>query len=296
MRDAATIGQNGVMTRSHLGGDAGRGSRWFRAFLFAWALGLGALTAGAAEPAPDDNPLIALGPGDGVSIRVYGQPDMDGVGFVAADGTLKVPLAGAVPVGGLTATEAAKRVEQALVAGQYLKNPQVTLNVTQSRRQRVSVLGEVHSPGRYPADVNTSVIDLLAQAGGLTDNAGDLVVVLHPETDGSVSRRTINLHDLVQASTGGSERIVLSGESVFVPRAEQFYVYGAVTTPGAFRLEQNMTVRQAIARAGGVNSRGSDRRVDIQRRGKNGEEITVSAKASDLVQANDVIKVKESLF
>ena len=57
-----------------------------------------------------------------------------------------------------------------------------------------------------------------------------------------------------------------------------------------------MTVRQAIARAGGVSTRGSDRRVEIQRRGKNGEDVVQQAKPTDIVQANDVVKVKESLF
>ena len=262
----------------------------------AFGVATGVVRAAADPTAPEDRPLVALGAGDSVSIRVYGQPDMDGTVYVADDGTLSVALAGPVQVGGLSPTEAAKRIEQALVDGHFLNNPHVTLAVTQSRSQRVSVLGEVHAPGRYAIESNTTILDLLALAGGTTDAAGDLVYVLHPESDGTVTRRVINLHQVTQSSDVPTDRVILSGESVFVPRAEQFYVYGAVTTPSAYRLEPGMTVRQAIARAGGITSRGSDRRVEIQRRGKNGEEVIIQAKPTDFVQAKDVVKVKESLF
>ena len=291
--------QNSHMTGKVLAARAVLGvalSRWHRVVVALSALMAVAGLCGAASAGPDDRPLVALGPGDSVNIKVYGQPDMDGTVLVADDGTLSVALVGPVPVGGLSPSDAAKRVEQALVDGHYLNSPHVTLTVTQSRSQRVSVLGEVHAPGRYAVESNTTILDLLAVAGGTTDAAGDLVYVLHPEADGSVSRRVINLHQVMQPSDVPTDRVIQSGESVFVPRAEQFYVYGAVNTPGAYRLEPGMTVRQAIARAGGVSTRGSDRRVEIQRRGKNGEDVVQQAKPTDIVQANDVVKVKESLF
>ncbi len=244
----------------------------------------------------EGQPLLPLGPGDTVSLRVFGQPEMDGTLYVADDGSLNVPLAGPVAVAGLSSTDASARVEKALVAGGYLTNPHVTLVVTQSRSQRVTVLGEVHTPGRYPVDSRTSILDLLAQAGGLAADAGDIVYVLHPEPDGSVSRRVVNLRDATEVPGAAPDRVIQSGESVFVPRAEQFYIYGAVTSPNAYRLEANMTVRQALARAGGLTSRGSDGRIEIQRRNSNGQETTLPAKLNDRVQANDVIKVKESLF
>lgn len=243
-----------------------------------------------------DTPLLQLGAGDSVAIHVYGQPDMDGTVYVDDDGTISVPLVGAVQVAGLAPADAAKRIEKALIDGRYLNSPHVTLTVTQSRSQRVAVLGEVRTPGRYQIESHATILEVLSLAGGTTENAGDEVYVMRAEPDGSVSRRVIKLRQATQSSSMDTDQLVRSGESVFVPRAEHFYIYGAVNNPSQYRLEDGMTVRQAIVRAGGVNARGSDSRIEITRKGKGSEEIVVSAKPGDLVQPNDVIKVKESLF
>jgi polysaccharide export outer membrane protein len=83
---------------------------------------------------------------------------------------------------------------------------------------------------------------------------------------------------------------------VLVPTAPQLYIYGEVTAPGKFKVEPGMTVVQAIARAGGVTQRGSANRVVIKRRKADGTYETTKAALSDLVQADDVIRVKESIF
>lgn len=284
-----------VITRLSLG--ISGGIRRAPAILFACCILTFLNCAMAAEaPTTEVQPLLPLGAGDSVTLHVFGQPDMDGVLFVAADGTINAPLTGPVQVAGLNATEAATKLEQAFVSGGYLKNPHVTLVVTQSRSQRVTILGEVHTPGRYVVDSNASILDLLAQAGGTTEAAGDSIYVLHPSADGSVSKRVLNLRELTQAPGADPDRLIKSGESVFVPRAEQFYIYGSVTSPNSYKLEANMTVRQAVARAGGITARGSDSRIEIHRRGPKGEDIVVRANLADPVQPNDVIKVKESLF
>jgi polysaccharide export outer membrane protein len=245
---------------------------------------------------PDDRRLVELGPGDQLTLEVYGQPDMSSTLYVGNDGTISVPLAGAVQVAGLTPVTAAKRVETALSAGQYLVSPHVTIAVLVGKSQRVSVLGEVHTPGRYPIEPNTSVFDLLAQAGGTTQDSADVIYVSRHAADGSVDRYPVDLKALSDSPDKDSSRTLQSGDEIMVPRAEQFYIYGEVTTPNKYRIERGMTVVEAIARAGGVTPRGSDRRVEIKRIGKNGQYIIQRAKASDLVEPNDVIRVKESIF
>jgi polysaccharide export outer membrane protein len=89
--------------------------------------------------------------------------------------------------------------------------------------------------------------------------------------------------------------VLHGGDTIVVPRAEQFYIYGEVASPNKYRVEPNMTVIQAISRAGGVSLRGSEHRVEIKRMSK-GSYITIKAKLSDLVQPDDVIHVKESIF
>ncbi|MGA2564974.1 MAG: SLBB domain-containing protein [Steroidobacteraceae bacterium] len=264
--------------------------------IFLLLLGRTALGWAADTPPTDKRYLAALGPGDTVSMEVYGQPDMKTTISVADDGTISIPLAGKVQVAGLSSVDAGQRVEKALRDGQFLVDPHVTLTIVQARSQLVSVLGEVHQPGRYPIDSNTSVFDLLAQAGGVTEVGADVVFILRTDAGGAVNRFPINLKGLANGAGTIPMQPVHSGDSLYVPRAQQFYIYGEVTKPDMYRLESGMTVIQAIARAGGVTTRGSERRVEVKRAGKDGKYVITHAKLSDPVQPDDVINVKESIF
>jgi polysaccharide export outer membrane protein len=247
----------------------------------------------AAGTAP---PLLQLGAGDSVNIQVYGQPDMGATVYVSDDGSIPVALVGAVEVAGLSPAQASLRIEKALHDGKFLINPHVTLTVTQSRSQLVTVLGQVGTPGRYPIESNTSIFDLLAQAGGVKDDGADVVFLLRPDKDGKETRYPINLKQMVNGDRPTQTERLKSGDSVFVPRAEQFYIYGEVAAPGKYRVETGMTIIQAIARAGGVTLRGSERRVEIKRHKPDGSYETSKAKLGEAVQPDDVIRVKESIF
>lgn len=252
--------------------------------------------AAAVRPAPQEATRLALlGPGDSVTVQVYGQPDMTSTVYVANDGTIHVPLAGAVQVAGVTPVEAADRVAKALRDGGYFVNPQVTLTLNNSRSERVSVLGEVRNPGSYAIDPSTSIIDLIAAAGGLTENGADSGYVRRREPDGHVVSYTVDLKGPTSSRDLPSQRLQ-SGDELYVPTAQHVYVYGEVTTPNMYKLEPGMTVMQAIVRAGGITPRGSEHRVEIKRMGKDGRYVVSKAKLNDLVQPDDVIRVKESIF
>jgi polysaccharide export outer membrane protein len=248
-------------------------------------------SAGTAAPR-----LLQLGPGDSVAIQVYGQPDMNATVYISDDGTIPVPLVGAVQVGGLSPAEAARKVEAAFREGKYLVDPHVTIIVTQSRSQRISVLGEVGTPGRYSIESNETIFDVLAQAGGAKETAADIVFLLRPDKSGQIERIPINLKGLTDNQRAMPTQPLRGGDSIFVPRAEQFYIFGEVATPNMYRIEPGMTVTQAIARAGGVTARGSRKRVEIKRKGPDGRELTLKARPDEPVQANDVLRVKESIF
>lgn len=260
--------------------------------------GAAALAQGAAMAPNPDRPILQLGAGDQVKMEVFGRPEMDTVTYVADDGTVRVPLAGSVQVGGMSPTEAAERVEIALKKGQYLVDPHVTFTVTQSRSQRVSVLGEVKNPGRYPIESNSTVLDLIAQAGGPTDKGADLIYILRPDGSGALQRLPVSLKAATDAQQGAPAilQTLRGGDSIFVPAAQQFYITGEVHAPAVYRLDTDMTLLQAIARAGGITERGSSSRVQIKRRGPKGEYIVISGKPNDKIQADDVITVKERIF
>ena len=245
---------------------------------------------------PDAEPLLKLGPGDAVAVQVFGRPEMSTTTYVSDDGTIDVPLAGAVKVEGLTPAKASQRVAWALRDGQYLNDPHVTITLSSFKSQQVSVLGEVHTPGRFPIESRTTPLDLLAQAGGPTENAAEVIYVLRPDGKGNVARYVVDLNSL-RGEDGALPNLALrGGDSVYVPKAEQFYIYGEVHTPNMYRLEPGMNVLQAIARGGGITPRGSPRRIEISRHSADGKLVTIDAKATDDVHPNDVIRVKERLF
>jgi polysaccharide export outer membrane protein len=260
----------------------------------------GTLLAAVAQSLPviPDRPLLQLGPGDQVKMEVFGRPEMDSTTYIADDGSIRVPLAGPVIIGGLSPAEAAERVEFALKKGQFLVNPHVTFTVVQSRSQRVSVLGEVRNPGRYPMESNTTVLDLIAQAGGATEKGSDIAYILRPDGNGSLKRFPINLKGAMDSQEAAPAilQTVQGGDSIFVPVAEQFYIEGEVHAPAQYRLEAGMTVLQAIARAGGVTERGSTSRVKIRRKGPKGDYSVIAGKPGEKIQPNDVITVKERIF
>lgn len=249
-------------------------------------------------PAAANRPLLQLGPGDQVKMDVFGRPEMDTTTYVADDGSIRVPLAGKVMIGGLSPSEAGQKVEAALRQGQYLVDPHVTFTVVQSRSQRVSVLGEVRTPGRYPIESNTTVLDLLAQAGGATEKGADIIYILRADPSGNLQRYAVNLKGTVDSkdATPAVLQTLRGGDSIFVPIAEQFYIAGEVRSPAMYRLESGMTLVQAIARAGGITERGSTSRVQIKRRGPKGDYIVISGKPNEKIQADDVITVKERIF
>jgi polysaccharide biosynthesis/export protein len=260
-----------------------------------WVAAPGAHADGKAQIAEPQR-LLQLGPGDAVAIHVYGQPDMDATEYVADDGSIRVPLAGKVSVNGLSPAEAGDRVELALKDGKYLVDPHVTITVTQSRSQRVSVLGEVRAPGRYVIESNTTIFDVLAQAGGGTQDCAETIYVLRPGDDGRIVQYPVDLKGLTGGASGSSVPTLRGGDSVYVPRAEQFYIYGEVQRPDMYKLEPGMTIMQAIARAGGMGAKGSKRRIEVSRRADDGVKIVTHAELTELVRADDVIRVKESIF
>lgn len=250
----------------------------------------------AGTPEAGNVPLLKLGIGDTVTVQVYGKPDLATTTYVADDGTILVPLVGAVAVDGLSPSQAATRIATAYRDGEFLVNPQVTVTLTQSKSQQVSVLGEVGKPGRYPVESRTTVFDLLAEAGGRAADGASVIYLLHTDDSGVTTRTPINLNSLTDPSAPLPNVTMEGGDTLFVPKASQFFVYGEVTTPGQYRLEPGMNVIQALSRAGGITRRGSSSRIEIKRHMADGSYKTVHAELTDPVNADDVIRVKESIF
>jgi polysaccharide export outer membrane protein len=225
-----------------------------------------------------------LGVGDAIRILVHQQPDLTTDARISERGTVVVPLVGEVKVAGLSQVEAAGAIGESLKKGQFLKNPQVSVALTTVRSKQVSVLGAVARPGRYALDDTSSKLaDVIAAAGGITETGTDTVTVIR---DGKQQK----------VAMLGKSFDLKGGETIHVQRAPVFYIYGEVTRSGAYRVEPNMTVMQAIAAGGGITPRGSDRRLKLRRADASGKLVERDAKLHDTVKADDVIFVKEALF
>ena len=225
-----------------------------------------------------------LGVGDAVRVTVFQQPDLTTEARITERGTIAMPLIGEEKVLGLSAHQAAAKIAASLKQGKFLKDPQVAVSLVTLRSRQVSVLGLVTRPGRYALDDTSSrLADVIAAAGGLAPEASETVAVMRGDKTHRVSLL-------------GKSFELQAGDMVHVDRAPVFYIYGEVARSGAYRLEPNLTVMQAISLGGGITPRGSDRRLKLRRADKDGKIVESDVSLRDTVKANDVIYVRESIF
>lgn len=237
-----------------------------------------------------------LGAGDKIHVTVFQNPDLTTDARLSARGTVSLPLIGRVALAGLTTERAAARIAARLKKGRFLVHPQVDVTVLDVRSRRVSVLGHVARPGQYPLDgEDLKLTDALALAGGIRDDGADKVIVV-TKRKGKVERLRIDVPKIYRSGDLSADIVLQSGDTVFVPSAPVFYVYGAVRKAGAYRLQPGTTVLDALSLGGGLAPRGSERGISIRRRMPNGDLRQIKATLADTVQAGDVIDVKPSLF
>ncbi len=264
---------------------------------------LALLLSGLQNPgtvSSQQNAAYVVGAQDVLTVTVFSEPQLSGRFRVENDGQFSYPFLGRVQASGRTLADIAALVKTRLADG-YLRNPQVTVEIEQFRSQNVFIMGEVRTPGRYTLTGAVTLIEALAQAGSIAPSAGNEVTdppsaarrraSRLPSLDsGDADVQRINLRD-IQSGKLAANVTIRDGDTIFVPKAQRFYVTGNVRTPGAYVLEPNLTVLQAISMAGGATERGSTRRLRIIR---NKKEIDV--KPEDIVQADDTIVVRQRLL
>lgn len=249
---------------------------------------------GAATAAPEGE--YVLGAGDIIKISVFQNPDLTVETRVSESGSITYPLLGTVPVGGVSIAGAEKRIADLLREGGFVMQPQVNILVMQVRGNQVAVLGQVNRPGRYPLETaNSKVTDMLAVAGGMTPLGSDIVILTGMRV-GKPIRLELDVASMFLDGKNGGDMVVQGGDMLYVHRAPQFYIYGEVQRPGAYRVERDMTLMQALAQGGGLTLRGTLWGLRINRRDKDGILQRISPEMDDLIQPNDVVYVRESLL
>ena len=267
--------------------------RFKRSFAAALASLLIAFVQGSGAAAMDP---YKLGPRDVVRVTVYNNPDLTTEAQLDAQGKIVFPLLGEIELGGLEKGAAESKIAEALTQGSYVKVPQVNLFVSQFRSRQVSILGHVQKPGYYYLDSLTRLADVLALAGGINSTGSDRVTIIKSANGATQSRIEVDSNHMLKAGDLQQNLEIGDGDVIYVARAPVFYIYGEVQRPGAYRLEREMTIMQAISVGGGVTLRGSSRRVELKRGGNGGRPHNVRVELADVLQENDVVYVKEALF
>lgn len=238
----------------------------------------------------------ALGAGDSVRVTVFQNPDLTTDARVSPRGTIVFPLVGEIELGGLTPAQAGNRIADQLRRGGFMVKPQVAVSILQVRSRQVHVLGQLQRPGSYVLeDTGARLTDILTLAGGISAAGADTVTVL-THRDGKVIRRAIDLPGIFRGGDAATNIQIENGDTIFVERAPVFYIYGEVQRAGAYRLEPNMIVMQALALGGGLTLRATERGIGLHRRMPDGKFTKLEAKLTDPVQAEDIVFVRESLF
>ena len=253
----------------------------------ALSFGLCAETASADEQ---------LGPGDMVRITVFQSPDLTTEARISESGTVAFPLLGEVAIADLAPLEAGQLIAKLLREGRFVRDPQVNVTLLELRSRQVSVLGEVARPGPYPLEeAQETLTGVLARAGGVTANGDDNVIVI-TRRNGVAERLVVDVPAMYRSGNLSADVQLAHGDTIYVPTAPLFYVYGAAQRPGAYRLEPQTSVLRALTLGGGLAPRGTERGLTIHRRMPDGTEMQIAAKLTDLVEPNDIIRVKESVF
>jgi polysaccharide biosynthesis/export protein len=238
-----------------------------------------------------------LGEDDLLSITVYENDDLATTARINGDNKIAMPLIGEVTVGGLTVRQAEQKIAASLADG-FLLNPNVSIFVKEYHSKKVTILGEVDKPGLYELSGNATLLEIISQAGGLTDKAGDEVIIKRvtgPEGSETRTYLRLNLRDLTEKGNLSGNVSVKDKDSIFITKGGYIYVTGQVAKPGAFKYEVGMTVMKAIALAEGLTDKAAPGGTEIIRKQGDKEE-SVKGEMNTKVEPEDLVSVPESFF
>lgn len=268
------------------------------------------LIALAGAAVAQELPLLtndsAVGPRDVVEVKVLEDAAMSGRITVTDDGNIIMTNVGKVYVAGLTSSQIEAKLKSLLEAN-FLAKATVSVQVVEFSSKPISVVGAVLRPGRISASGNTTLIQAITQAGGLTTGYGKELYVLRTGSNGLSEQLAIDIEELMVAGNPDLNIPLAPNDLVNVALDTPItvYVMGEVQRPGKalFRRSQTPTLLQAIADAGGPTDRAS--REVVVKRIVNGKEQTIKAdykriingRVKDLIlQDNDTVVIREAFF
>jgi polysaccharide export outer membrane protein len=283
-------------------------------FAFVVSSAAGAQTAppgagqGGSSPPPgaqgSARPDYVVGPQDVLKVTVFDEPTMSGSYRIDTDGSFQYPMLGRVSAAGMRVRDIEQALKTKLEDG-FVRRAQVTVDVDQFRSRSIFIVGEVRSPGRYPMTGQMSLIEALAAAGSTLPGASSEVLILRPRdqvtaqplTPDRVDQTNVTRVSLVELQLGrlSGNVALMEGDTIFVPKAEKFFITGQVRNPGAYTYERGLSVLQAISLAGGLTDKGSNRRIKVIR-SERGKKTEQGISLADAIQPGDTLVIPQRLL
>jgi len=276
--------------------------------LFAFAALTIAVQAAAAQtPAvdPQNQRGYLVGPGDEITGKVLGEPQYDFVATVDEDGKIEVPFFDK-PVMAKCRSERELRVDVSALLAKYLRNPQISIRVTERKsRPPATIYGEVRTPGQVVMMRKATLVEMLAFAGGVTEDAGGMIQVFRTQpplctstkedsdwrsVGGDATDVPSRMYSLSSVRLGKDEAnpIIYPGDVIVVQKASPVYITGEVVAPqGIYLKEGGMSLTEAIAKIGGVKREAKTKDIKIYRLKSNSKDREVISANYDLIKKGE---------
>jgi polysaccharide export outer membrane protein len=281
---------------------------------------VGTVTA-QSDVAPPAGPMIGmestgarylLGPGDEITGRVLGEEQFNFTTFVNEDGNILVPFF-EKPIVAMCRTEKAVRADLIMLLEKQLRNPQFSMNIKRNSRPPATVFGEVKTPTRFDLRRTATLFELLAEAGGPTEEAGGIINIKRPQPsacpeeydrtgweeavkdEAGIPTKTFSLSRVM---SGRDDIAIYPGDIIEVRKAPPVWVVGEVSNPnGIYIREEGLTLTEAIVKIGGLKREAKTKEIKIYRL-KNSANLSddnlADAKQRDVITANlDAIKKQQ---
>lgn len=218
-----------------------------------------------------------LGPGDVVEIVTPVYPEIAGEQTISPDGQMTVFPVGAVQAGGLTRSEAEKKLIEALT--RFYSPLSLTLRVKSYENNQVLVLGKVATPGSIKFRSRPNLLEALSRSGALAGGSQERRMSRCDIIRGKDQLLRVSLDELLKGGTNGRNIELANNDIVYIPENEEnnFYIMGEVGKPGAYEIRTSMSILNAIMLAGGPTETAKTGEIILVRdQGKGGEPIKIS--------------------
>ncbi|MFC2161162.1 polysaccharide biosynthesis/export family protein [Acidobacteriota bacterium] len=254
------------------------------------------------------SPNFRVGPQDMIEISVFGHPELSRSVRVSEEGKIPFPYIGEIDINGLTRLEIEKKLKIA-IDKMLLQDAQVIVFIKEFHSQKVSLLGAVESQGQYELSGPETLLSLISKAGGITESAGENIIVIRQLPDKTTRSLKISINNLIVDGDPELDIPLQANDIINVPKDELVKIYfaGEVKVTGVLDVKKSKipTLLQAIIQQGGFTPKAARKNVMIKRIGPDEKEeiltfnvlaILRGRKKDVPLRENDTIYVPETIF